>query len=178
MLIHMIEARCSIPGMLMPQRNRKSCVESMFEVKKGQILHPEEKHVGNQPKRRTVQGKQNSPRRLFGHISAPWRRRDIRLGVNLTSLPEVSKPSRTLGFCKKLTFLERIFYRQNGNNPYQSDFSHSRALLGRDFSIPLTALLSTLRSLSSLLGDFFKEFWRGILGGVRDYLGGFGGGFW
>ena len=32
--------------------------------------------------------------------------------------------------------------------------------------------MHTLRSLSSLLGDFFREFWRGILGGVRDYLGG------
>ena len=31
--------------------------------------------------------------------------------------------------------------------------------------------LHTLRSLSSLLGDLFREFWRGILGGVR---GGFG----
>ena len=26
-------------------------------------------------------------------------------------------------------------------------------------------------SMNSLFGDFFKEFWRGILGGVRDYLG-------
>ena len=37
--------------------------------------------------------------------------------------------------------------------------------------------LATLRSLSSLLGDFFREFWRGILGGVREYLGGIWGGF-
>ena len=26
-------------------------------------------------------------------------------------------------------------------------------------------------SMNSLFGDFFREFWRGILGGVRDYLG-------
>ena len=25
--------------------------------------------------------------------------------------------------------------------------------------------------MNSLFGDFFKEFWRGLLGGVRDYLG-------
>ena len=25
--------------------------------------------------------------------------------------------------------------------------------------------------MNSLFGDFFREFWRGILGGVRDYLG-------
>ena len=25
--------------------------------------------------------------------------------------------------------------------------------------------------MNSLFVDFFKEFWRGILGGVRDYLG-------
>ena len=30
---------------------------------------------------------------------------------------------------------------------------------------------STLRSLSSLLGDLFREFWMVNLGGVRDYLG-------
>ena len=29
----------------------------------------------------------------------------------------------------------------------------------------------TLRSLSSLLGDLFREFWRGILGGVREGFG-------
>ena len=26
-------------------------------------------------------------------------------------------------------------------------------------------------SMNSLFSDFFREFWRGILGGVRDYLG-------
>ena len=26
-------------------------------------------------------------------------------------------------------------------------------------------------SMNSLFSDLFKEFWRGILGGVRDYLG-------
>ena len=26
-------------------------------------------------------------------------------------------------------------------------------------------------SMNSLFGNFFREFWRGILGGVRDYLG-------
>ena len=31
---------------------------------------------------------------------------------------------------------------------------------------------STPGSMNSLFGDFFREFWRGILGGVRDYLGG------
>ena len=25
--------------------------------------------------------------------------------------------------------------------------------------------------MNSLFGDFFREFWREILGGVRDYLG-------
>ena len=25
--------------------------------------------------------------------------------------------------------------------------------------------------MNSLFSDFFREFWRGILGGVRDYLG-------
>ena len=32
-------------------------------------------------------------------------------------------------------------------------------------------------SMNSLFGDFFREFWRGILGGVRDYLGEIWGGF-
>ena len=31
--------------------------------------------------------------------------------------------------------------------------------------------------MNSLFGDFFREFWRGILGGVRDYLGEVLGGF-
>ena len=30
---------------------------------------------------------------------------------------------------------------------------------------------STPGSMNSLFSDLFKEFWRGILGGVRDYLG-------
>ena len=30
---------------------------------------------------------------------------------------------------------------------------------------------STPGSMNSLFGDFFRVFWRGILGGVRDYLG-------
>ena len=32
-------------------------------------------------------------------------------------------------------------------------------------------------SMNSLFSDLFKEFWRGILGGVRDYLGDVLGGF-
>ena len=32
-------------------------------------------------------------------------------------------------------------------------------------------------SMNSLFSDLFKEFWRGILGGVRDYLGEIWGGF-
>ena len=32
-------------------------------------------------------------------------------------------------------------------------------------------------SMNSSFGDFFREFWRGILGGVRDYLGEVLGGF-
>ena len=32
-------------------------------------------------------------------------------------------------------------------------------------------------SMNSLFSDFFREFWRGILGGVRDYLGEVLGGF-
>ena len=27
------------------------------------------------------------------------------------------------------------------------------------------------RSMHSLFSDFFKEFWKGISGGVRDYVG-------
>ena len=38
-------------------------------------------------------------------------------------------------------------------------------------------LLSTPGSMNSLFSDFFREFWRGILGGVRDYLGEVLGGF-
>ena len=29
----------------------------------------------------------------------------------------------------------------------------------------------TPASMNSLFSDFFRDFWRGILGGVRDYLG-------
>ena len=32
-------------------------------------------------------------------------------------------------------------------------------------------------SMNSLFSDFFREFWRGILAGVRDYLGEILGGF-
>ena len=32
-------------------------------------------------------------------------------------------------------------------------------------------------SMNSLFSDFFREFWRGILGGARDYLGEMLGGF-
>ena len=32
-------------------------------------------------------------------------------------------------------------------------------------------------SMNSLFSDLFREFWRGILGGVRDYLGEVLGGF-
>ena len=32
-------------------------------------------------------------------------------------------------------------------------------------------------SMNSLVSDFFTEFWKGILGGVRDYLGEILGGF-
>ena len=32
-------------------------------------------------------------------------------------------------------------------------------------------------SMNSLFSDLFMEFWRGILGGVRDYLGEVWGGF-
>ena len=31
--------------------------------------------------------------------------------------------------------------------------------------------LYTPGSMNRLFGDFFKEFWRGVLGCVRDYLG-------
>ena len=31
--------------------------------------------------------------------------------------------------------------------------------------------------MNSLFGDFVREFWRGVLGGVRDYLGEIVGGF-
>ena len=37
--------------------------------------------------------------------------------------------------------------------------------------------LSTPGSMNSLFSDFFREFWRGLLGGVRDYLGEIVGGF-
>ena len=36
---------------------------------------------------------------------------------------------------------------------------------------------TTPGSMNSLFSDFFREFWRGILGGVRDYLGQVLGGF-
>ena len=36
---------------------------------------------------------------------------------------------------------------------------------------------NTPGSMNSLFSDFFREFWRGILGGVRDYLGEVLGGF-
>ena len=47
---------------------------------------------------------------------------------------------------------------------------------------PCVALYSSLKystpgSMNSLFSDFFREFWRGILGGVRDYLGEVLGGF-
>ena len=32
-------------------------------------------------------------------------------------------------------------------------------------------------SMNSLFSNFFRELWRGILGGVRDYLGKILGGF-
>ena len=32
--------------------------------------------------------------------------------------------------------------------------------------------------MNRLFGDFFKEFWGGDFGGVRDYLGGYLGGKW
>ena len=35
-----------------------------------------------------------------------------------------------------------------------------------------------MSSLNSLFGDLFREFGRGILGGVRDYFGEVLGGFW
>ena len=41
--------------------------------------------------------------------------------------------------------------------------------------IPLKGI--TPGSMNSLFSDFFGEFWRGILGGVRDYLGEVLGGF-
>ena len=40
----------------------------------------------------------------------------------------------------------------------------------------LNIFLTTLRSLSSLLSDFCREFGTGILGGVSDYLGEVSGG--
>ena len=43
---------------------------------------------------------------------------------------------------------------------------------------PRKTNLDTPGSMNSLFGDFFREFWRMILGGVRDYLGGIWGGFW
>ena len=36
----------------------------------------------------------------------------------------------------------------------------------------------TLHSMNRLFSEFFKEFWRRILGGVRDYLGEVLGGFY
>ena len=38
--------------------------------------------------------------------------------------------------------------------------------------------MHTPGSMNSLFSDFFREFWRGISGGVRDYLGEMLGGFW
>ena len=40
-----------------------------------------------------------------------------------------------------------------------------------------TVFVPTLGSMNRLFGDFFKEFWRVILGGVRKYLRVFSGGF-
>ena len=37
--------------------------------------------------------------------------------------------------------------------------------------------MATPGSINSLFSDFFNNFWRGILGGVRDYLGDILGGF-
>ena len=39
-------------------------------------------------------------------------------------------------------------------------------------------LPSTLRSLNSLLGDFYRESWVDILGGIRCYAGGTWSAFW
>ena len=39
-------------------------------------------------------------------------------------------------------------------------------------------VLDTPGSMNSLFSDLFREFWRGILGGLRDYLGEVLGGFW
>ena len=36
----------------------------------------------------------------------------------------------------------------------------------------------TVRSLSNIFGDFFRDFWEGILGGVRSYSGGTWRSFW
>ena len=44
-------------------------------------------------------------------------------------------------------------------------------------SIYVYIYICTPGSMNSLFGDFFREFWRGILGGVRDYLGEVLGGF-
>ena len=46
-------------------------------------------------------------------------------------------------------------------------------------SLSIYIHIYTLKSLSSLLGDFLREFWRVIFGGVRDYLGEvLGGSYW
>ena len=39
------------------------------------------------------------------------------------------------------------------------------------FSQTGVIVVYTPGSTNSLFSDFFREFWRGILGGVRDYLG-------
>ena len=43
--------------------------------------------------------------------------------------------------------------------------------------LSVVAIHCTPGSMNSLFSDFFMEFWRGILGGVRDYLGEVLGGF-
>ena len=41
-----------------------------------------------------------------------------------------------------------------------------------------TIEIHTPGSMNSLFSDFFREFWRGMSGGVRDYLGEVLGGFY
>ena len=60
----------------------------------------------------------------------------------------------------------------------QSVFVVNQGVKIYDMSQETTMHLDTLRSLSSLLGDSFREFWEAVLGGVRGYSGGIWRSFW
>ena len=76
-----------------------------------------------------------------------------------------------------LTTIVFLGQTQNTDFPLSMNNIAKHYLFVNDYSLQSVRRVTTLKSLSSLLGDFFREFWRGILEGVRDYLGEVFGGF-